>query len=64
MTYRTRFACGCSSGSCTYCTGWEDSKAVLVTESLWAPLIRYAIAEGVNLETAVNQFIRDGLESA
>jgi hypothetical protein len=44
---------------------WEtETRAVVVNANLWAALIRYAIAERINLETAVNQFIRDGLESA
>lgn len=41
-----------------------ETRSVTVSADLWAPLIRYAIAERINLETAVNQFIRDGLESA
>ncbi|MGM4891237.1 hypothetical protein [Tardiphaga sp. 839_C3_N1_4] len=41
-----------------------EGRGVLVDASLWSPLVRYAIAEGCSLETAVNQFIRDGLESA
>ena len=42
----------------------DQTRAVVVSADLWAPLIRYAIAEKINLETAVNSFIRDGLESA
>lgn len=42
----------------------DETHAVLVRSDLWAPLIRYATAEQVNLETAVNQFIRDALEAA
>ncbi|WP_156041737.1 hypothetical protein [Bradyrhizobium sp. URHD0069] len=41
-----------------------ETTLVEISPSLWAALIRYAIAERVNLETAVNQFVRDGLESA
>lgn len=42
----------------------NETRNVLVKGDLWAPLVRYATAEKINLETAVNQFIRDGLESA
>lgn len=42
----------------------DETHAVLVRSDLWAQLIRYATAEQVNLETAVNQFIRDALEAA
>lgn len=37
---------------------------VEVHSDLWPALVRYAIAEQITIETAVNQFIRDGLESA
>ncbi|MDB5584862.1 MAG: repressor LexA [Bradyrhizobium sp.] len=42
----------------------DQTRSVTVSADLWAPLVRYAIAEKINLETAVNAFIRDGLESA
>jgi len=42
----------------------DQTRSVTVSADLWAPLIRYAIAEKITLETAVNGFIRDGLESA
>ena len=38
-----------------------EARMVLVSARVWAPLIQYAIAERINLETAVNQFIEDGL---
>lgn len=41
-----------------------ESRFVEVSPALWAPLIRYCIAERVTMETAVAQFVRDGLESA
>lgn len=41
-----------------------ESRFVEVSAALWAPLIRYCIAEKITAETAVNQFIRDGLEGA
>lgn len=42
----------------------EERRSVAVSADLWAPLIRYCIAERVTVETAVAMFIRDGLESA
>jgi SOS-response transcriptional repressor LexA len=41
-----------------------ESRVVLITPDLWPTLLKYAVAEQVNLETAVNQLIRDGLEAA
>lgn len=42
----------------------EEARTVLIGEDIWPALVRYAIAEHVNIETAVRQFIRDGLEAA
>lgn len=42
----------------------EQPEKVAVSSNLWPVLVRYAIAEQITIETAVNQFIRDGLESA
>lgn len=42
----------------------DGARLVQIDEKLWPALVRYAICERVNLETAVNAFIRDGLESA
>jgi SOS-response transcriptional repressor LexA len=41
-----------------------EARMVLVGAHLWAPLIQYAIAERITLETAVNAFISDGLTNA
>jgi repressor LexA len=41
-----------------------QAEKVEVRSNLWPALVRYAIAERITIETAVNQFIRDGLESS
>lgn len=41
-----------------------EARTVLIGEDIWPALVRYAIAEQVTIETAVRQFIRDGLEAA
>lgn len=42
----------------------EENRIVLVRSHLWATLVQYSELENINVETAVNRFIRDGLESA
>lgn len=42
----------------------HEARTVLVNAELWAPLVRYVIAEQCTIEVAVNAFIRDGLEGA
>jgi SOS-response transcriptional repressor LexA len=39
----------------------DETRAVLIRAHVWGPLIQYAIAEKVDLETAVNEFISNGL---
>lgn len=42
----------------------HEARTVLVGESVWPLLVRYAIAEKMTLEEATNQLIRDGIEGA
>ena len=42
----------------------HEAHTVLVNGDLWPALVRYVIAEQITIETAVNSFIRDGLEGA
>ena len=42
----------------------QERRMVLVSDDVWPALVQYAISERVNIETAVRQFIRDGLEAA
>ena len=41
-----------------------DVRTVVISNSLWAPLAAYAQAEGIEVRTAIHQFVRDGLEGA
>lgn len=42
----------------------SERRTVLISQDVWALLIGYCAAEQVTIETAVAQFVRDGLESA
>ena len=42
----------------------RSAVAISITPDLSEPLARYAEAENISIETAVNQFIRDALEAA
>lgn len=41
-----------------------QSRFVEISPALWAALVRYVIAEGINMETALNQAVRDMIEAA
>jgi len=41
-----------------------ERRTVLISQDVWALLIGYCAAEQVTVETAVAQFVRDGIEGA